>query len=188
MRVRSVLFVLLLVLTVLPGAASAQTAATAAAPWSVSAIGGFGRTWDDESQIGLGLLVGGRIDAALTRRLRVEGTVDWLRHDRDEGVFRSEGRTTLLGGALRFQFGGEETYGYVLGGPLVAFHSGRTTFESVGRDVSSTDGGLSFGGGFAAPIGRRAELGPEARLVMLWADDGSAPAYAIYGGIRIAFR
>lgn len=176
----------LVVCLALPGSARAQPL-PASSPWSVSAIGGLGRTWNDESQIGLGALVGVRADARLAGPLRLEGGVDWLWHDR-EGVFRSEGRTALLSVVLRYRFGEPEAHGYVLGGPVLALHSGTTGFEDVSRDVSSRDPGVTLGGGFAARLGSRAEVGPEARFVMLWADDGSAPAYALYGGVRIAFR
>jgi hypothetical protein len=109
-----------------------------------------------------------------------------LRHDRDEGAFQAEGHTTLLGAALKGRFGSADMHGYVLGGPVLAFHSATNTFDGNARDIDSTDTGLSFGGGFASRVGGRVEIGPEARMTILWAGDDSAPAYAIYGGVRIA--
>src|SRR5687767_10095246 len=88
------LFCLLLIVP----AAQAQSSADPA--WTAGGIVGFGRTWDDESQIGTGVLLGARVDGRLAGGLWVEGSLDWLRHNRDEGAFRAEGHTTLLGAAL----------------------------------------------------------------------------------------
>jgi hypothetical protein len=156
--------------------------------FTVGGIGGFGQTWDDESQIGTGLLLGVRADVRLVGGLRLDGALDWLRHNRDEGVFRSKGDTTFLTAALKYQFGGESGSGYVLGGPTLGFHWGTTTFEDISRDISSTSAGLAFGGGYSGIVGPGVEIGPEVRMVLLSSDDGSDPATAIYGGLRIAWR
>ena len=174
---------LLVILFIAPAAAQAQTAAEPA--WTAGGIVGFGRTWDDESQIGSGVLLGARVDGRIAGALWLEGSIDWLRHNRDEGAFQADGHTTLLGAALKGRFGSAATHGYVLGGPVIAVHSATNTFDGVGRDVDGTDAGISFGGGFAGRVGGRFEIGPEARMTILWAGDDSAPAYAIYGGVRI---
>ncbi len=100
------------------------------------------------------MLLGARVDGRLAGGLWVEGSLDWLRHNRDEGAFRAEGHTTLLGAALKGRFGSAATHGYILGGPVIAFHAATNTFDGVARDVDSTDAGISFGGGFAS-TGRR---------------------------------
>jgi hypothetical protein len=87
---------------------------------------------------------------------------------------------------LKGRFGSAATHGYVLGGPVIAFHAATNTFDGVARNVDSTDAGISFGGGFAGTIGGQFEIGPEARMTILWASDDSAPAHTIYGGVRIA--
>jgi hypothetical protein len=166
-----------------PAAAHAQAAPDPA--WTAGGIVGFGRTWDDESQIGSGVLLGARVDGRLAGGLRLEGSLDWLGHKRDEGAFQADGHTTLLGTALKYRFGSAASYGYVLGGPVLAFHAATNTFAGEAREVDSTDAGISFGGGFAGRVGSRFEIGPEARMTILWAGDDSAPAYAIYGGVRI---
>ena len=116
----------------------------------------------------------------------MEGSLDWLRHDRDDGAFQADGHTTLLGAALKYRFGAAATHGYVLGGPVLALHAATNTFDGASREVDSTDAGISFGGGFAGRLGTRFEIGPEVRMTILWADDDSAPGAAIYGGVRIA--
>ena len=185
MQLRSkTLAALLFILFIAPAAAQAQPAADPA--WTAGGIVGFGRTFDDESQIGSGVLLGARVDGRIAGPLWLEGSVDWLRHDRDEGAFQAQGHTTLLGAALKARFGSAATHGYVLGGPVLAVHSATNTFDGVARDVDSTDAGISFGGGFAGRVGGRLEIGPEARMTILWAGDDSAPAYAIYGGVRLA--
>lgn len=167
---------------------SASLAAAQPATWTAGGIGGFGKTWNDESQVGTGLLGGARLDGRLVGGLRLEGAVDWLRHNRDEGAFQSDGHTTFLTATVRYQFGDGATYGYILGGPAIAFHSGTNTFEGESRHVSGTSTGWTFGGGMAGPAGSRLEIGPEARFVMLASDDGSNTAFAIYGGIRIVLK
>ena len=174
----------LFILLIAPAAAHAQSGADAA--WTAGGIVGFGRTWDDESQIGSGVLLGARLDGRIAGPLWLEGSLDWLRHNRDEGAFQAVGHTTLLGAAVKAKFGSPDMHGYVLGGPLLAFHSATNTFDGVARDVDSTDAGISVGGGLAGRLGGRFEVGPEARLTIIWAGDDSAPAYAIYGGLRIA--
>jgi Outer membrane protein beta-barrel domain len=176
----TVLFFLLLIA---PAAAHAQSSADPA--WTAGGIVGLGRTWDDESQIGSGVLLGARLDGRLAGGLWVEGSLDWLRHNRDEGAFRAVGHTTLLGAALKGRFGSAATHGYVLGGAVIAFHAATNTFDGVARDLDSTDAGISLGGGFAGTVGGQFAIGPEARMTILWAGDDSAPAYAIYGGVRI---
>ena len=178
-----VLAALLSVLFIAPAVAHAQSSADPA--WTAGGIVGFGRTWDDESQIGTGVLLGGRVEGRIAGGLWLEGSLDWLRHNRDEGAFQADGHTTLLGAALKYRFGSSAAHGYVLGGPVLAFHSATNTFGGVERDVSSTDAGISFGGGFAGRVANRFEIGPEARMTLLWAGDDSAPAAAIYGGVRI---
>ena len=156
MQVRSKsLAALFFVFLIAPPAAHAQAAADPA--WTASGIVGFGRTWDDESQIGNGVLLGARLDGQLAGRLRLEGSLDWLRHDRDEGAFQADGHTTLLGATLKYRFGSAATHGYVLGGPVLAFHSATNTFDGDSREIDSTDAGISFGGGFAGRVGSRFE-------------------------------
>ena len=185
MQVRAnALATLFLMLLMAPAAAHAQTAADP--NWTAGGIAGFGRTWDDESQIGSGVLLGARLDGRIAGPLWLEGSLDWLRHDRDEGAFQAQGHTTLLGAALKGRFGSAAMHGYVLGGPVLAFHSATNTFDGQARDLDSTDPGISFGGGFATRVGGRFEIGPEARMTILWTGDESAPAAAIYGGVRIA--
>jgi hypothetical protein len=178
------LAILLLTFFFVPAAAHAQS--TTEPAWTAGGIVGFGKTWDDESQVGSGVLLGARVEGRLAGPLWLEGSLDWLRHDRDEGAFQADGHTSLLGAALRYRFGSGGSHGYVLGGPVLAFHSATNTFAGESRDIDSTDPGFSFGGGFAGRVGRRLEIGPEVRMTLLWAGDDSAPAAAIYGGVRIA--
>jgi hypothetical protein len=157
--------------------------------WAVGGIGGLGKTWDDESDIGTGVLLGARVERVLVAGLVAEGGVDWLSHDRTGGVgFQSEGHTTFVSGVLKYRWGNEGGNGYVLGGGTLANHSGTNSFDTLSRDVSSTNPGLVFGGGAAFGAGRRWEIGPEARMVILWTGDESSPAFAIYGGVRVAFK
>jgi len=177
---------LIAIILLVTGTARAQTATDSR--WAAGGIGGFGRTWDDESSLGTGLLLGGRVEGRITEGLRIEGAVDWLQHKRDLGAFQADGSTTFLTAALKYRFGREEAHGYVLGGPTLALLSSTVSFEGVAQTVDSNAFGFSVGGGAAFPAGPRFEIGPEMRLLMLMSDDEAGPSFAIYGGVRIAFN
>jgi hypothetical protein len=170
-------------LFIAPAAAHAQSIAEPT--WTMGGLVGFGKTWDDESQIGSGVLLGARVEGRLAGPLWLQGSLDWLRHDRDEGAFQAKGHTSLLGAAVKYRFGSAASHGYVFVGPVLAFHAATNTFDGESREINSTDPGFSFGGGVAGRVGARFEIGPEARMTLLWAGDDAAPAAAIYGGVRI---
>ena len=149
---------------------------------------GGGRTWDDESQIGGGIVAGGRVDWRLFGSTSLEASADVLTHDRSGGFFEAEGQTLLLGASLLHRFGTAAARPYVLGGFDIVRHDGSTTFEGVRTDRRSTDYGYHFGGGIGVRIGERLEAGPEARFYMIQPEDGSAPAFAYWVGGRLAIR
>ena len=172
------------------GSAEAQTQTTVAeSVWTVSGIGGLGQTWDDESDLGQGLLAGVRVERVLASGLIAEAGVDWLSHTRRGGFgFRAEGHTTFLTGALKYRWGRARANGYVLGGLTFAIHSGTNFFEDTITSVSSHDPGLMFGGGAVVGGGRHWAIGPEARMAMLSPHSESPPHFVIYGGVRVAFE
>ena len=155
--------------------------------------GGYGRTWDDEGQIGSGVLIGAYADRRIYRRTDLELSVDYLRHRRsagESGFFEAEGHTTFLTGAVVQRFGGSEAHGYVQAGLTVGIHSGTAGFpiDNLVTDTDSTNSGLMVGAGFSFRAGSDYEVGPMVKVVVLRADRDSDPARAIMGGIRIGFR
>lgn len=70
-------------LVVCAGAASAQT--TMSPAWTFGGTGGYGRTWDDEGQIGSGVLVGAYADRRIFEGTDLELSADYLRHKRSAG-------------------------------------------------------------------------------------------------------
>ena len=155
---------------------------------SIAAIAGAGRTWDDESQIGSGAAVGGRVDWRLIGNTRVEGAVELFGHDRND-VFQAHGHTVLASASLVQRFGAAAVQPYVLGGVTVAHHSGTTQLGTgPTRRHTSTDTGYHFGGGLAVRLGQRFEIGPEARFYILQADNDSDPAWADWFGVRFGVR
>ena len=172
----------------LAGPAAAQTGQSAFDS-TVSGVAGGGKTWDDEGQIGSGVMVGGRVDRRLFGNTFLEGGLEVLGHSRT-GRFEAEGHTTFISGTLIQRFGHRAAQPYVLGGYAVALHSGTAGFPEDGL-VSDTDGtshGILFGGGLAAAIGDRFEIGPETRFFMLTSDDDSLPAWAMWVGVRFGVR
>jgi len=157
--------------------------------WSAAAVIGGGTTWDDEGQIGDGVLAGGRLDGRITGQTFWDVSVDYLRHHRTGG-FNADGHTTLVTGTVVQRFGNARAQPYALGGITVARHSGTYGFlpdTKVGL-AESTDLGFVFGGGLAVRVGRQLEIGPEARFYILNADVDSSPAFASWLGGRIGVR
>jgi hypothetical protein len=155
---------------------------------AIAGVVGGGRTWDDEGSLGTGPVVGGRAQWRVFGTTSVEASVDALSHDRSGGFFESEGRTIFLGATLLHRFIREESARgqfYILGGLHLAKHSGSTTFDGVRRDRDSTDPGYHFGGGIAIRIGKRLELGPEARFYLIQPGNDSDPAMAYWVGGRL---
>jgi hypothetical protein len=155
---------------------------------SVGGIVGGGRTWDDEGSLGTGVAAGGRVDWRIFGNTSVEGSVDSLSHDRSGGFFEAEGRTVFIGISLVQRFGSSAARPYILGGYHLAQHDGSTTFDDMRTERESTSHGFHFGGGVAIALGRRFEIGPEARFYMIQPDSGSDPALAYWIGGRLGIR
>jgi hypothetical protein len=156
---------------------------------TVAGVAGVGKTWDDEGQIGTGPLVGARADRRLFGNIFAEVSADYLRHERT-GRFSAEGRTILVTGSLIQRFGHGRTQPYALGGVALARHSGTFGFPeaNIRSSTESTGHGFVFGGGAAIGIGRRYEVGPEARFLVLSAGTDSGPAYVYWVGARFGVR
>jgi opacity protein-like surface antigen len=174
-------------------ASAAAAAAQPAAPserWTFGGTAGVGRTWDDEGQIGGGVLAGGYVQWHWLSHTDVDAAVDLLTHNRTGGYFEAHGRTLLLSGALVQRFGGPSASGYVLGGLTLARHSGSAGFpaDNVVVRTRGTRPGYIVGGGMMFRVRRRLDAGPMVRMALLTADDDSDPAAAIVAGVRVGFR
>ena len=182
---RSLLFVLMLMLAAAPLHAQESRG-------SVSAIGGFGKTWDDEGSLGSGWLVGGAVDRAFfgnrAGTTRIEFSAEVLTHDRNEGYFLSEGQTVVGGLSLVQRFGSGGAQPYVAGGLTIGHHSGTNTFVDERFPISSTDAGFRGAFGIAFRAGQRMEISPEIRLNGLFVDNDSDPVTIISFGVRVGWR
>jgi hypothetical protein len=174
--------------------ASAATVSAQPAPsssrWTWGGTAGMGRTWDDEGQIGSGVLAGGYAQWRWLSHSDLDLSVDFLKHDRSGGFFEAHGHTVFLSGAFVQRFGGPAANGYVLGGVTLAAHSGTAGFpaDNLVTDTSSTNPGYILGGGMSFRASRRIEVGPLVRITMLSADSDSDPAFTIMAGVRVGFR
>jgi hypothetical protein len=155
---------------------------------TASAVAGGGRTWDDESSLGTGTVVGGRAEWALFDHASLEGSVEALRHDRTGGFFQAEGTSAIVSVSLLHRFGRGAARPYVLEGLSLVRHSGTTRFDGLLREQRSTDGGFHVGGGLAVRLGDRFEIGPEARFYFLRTSGGSDPSLAYWIGGRFGIR
>ena len=154
----------------------------------MSAIGGFGRTWDDEGSLGAGWLVGGAVERVIFGTTRIAGSVELLTHDRDSGYFLSNGRTVIAGASLVHRFGRNRAQPYLSGGLTVGRHTGTNTFSSETRELNVTNAGFGAGFGIAFRAGQRWEISPELRMNGFFVDNDSDPLMLPSFGIRFGLR
>jgi hypothetical protein len=186
LRVRSIFSLSLCAgLLTLPVSVSAQPLDSRS---TVSAIGGFGKTYDDEGSLGGGWLAGGAFDRVVFGRTRAEVSLEVLTHDRDAGYFQSRGRTIVTGVSLLRRFGNSRAQPYLFGGLTAGHHSGTNVFDGSPVERSSLDAGMRFGAGVAIRAGRRLELSPEFRLNGFFIDNGADPATLLSFGLRVGWR
>lgn len=178
---------LLAALTVVLFASSAH-AQTLESRASFSAIGGSARTYDDESSLGGGWLIGGAYDRVLFGTTRVEVSAELLTHNRDSGYFQSTGNTAIAGASLLHRFGRGNAQPYVFGGLTIGHHSATNTLVTDSAAVSSTNPGTRFGFGVAVRAGERLEISPEVRMNTFFTDTDSDPWTLLSFGVRIGFR
>src|SRR5690242_13341746 len=129
----------------------------------LSVIGGSGTTYDDESSLGRGMLLGAAYDRVLFGTTRADFSLELLTHDRDSGYFQSIGRTVVGGVSLLHRFGRGDVQPYVFGGITAAYHAGTNTFGMDPIRVSSTRPGTRLGFGMAFR-GEHVEISPELRM------------------------
>lgn len=170
--------------------ATAGTAAAQPAESRTSATGiaGIAKTYDDEGSIGRGWLLGGSVERVLFGTTRLEGSLEFVTHDRDTGHFAAEGTTTIVGVSLVHRFGRRSVQPYVLGGVTLGNHSGKSRFDDLAFTASSTDLGLRYGGGVAVAVNERLEVSPEFRINQFFVDDDSSPWMVPSFGVRIGYR
>ena len=163
---------------------SAAHAQAPAPKTSFSLIAGGAQTFDDESSLGRGWLVGVAIDRVLAGSTRVEGSLEFVTHDRTQGFFLAEGHTLIGGVSLvqRFGHGRIQPYGFT--GLTAGHHSGSTTFGDLHTEASSTDWGWRAGVGLTFRAGSRYEISPELRMNGFFIDSDSHPATLPSIGVR----
>jgi hypothetical protein len=174
-------------LIVCAGTVSAQPSSSR---WTLGGTGGAGRTWDDEGQIGGGLLAGGFARWRWLSRTDLEASLDLLTHNRTGGSFEAKGHTTFVTAAIVQRFGRDSVNGNLLVGVTLAAHSGTAGFprDQLVVETHSTHPGYIFGGGLMFRASRRVSVEPLVRLAMLTAKVDSDPWSAMMGGVRIGFR
>jgi hypothetical protein len=173
------------VFIVLATAAQAQTPESRG---TVSAIGGFAKTLDDEGSLGRGWLAGAAIDRVIFGSTRGELSFEVATHDRGTGFFLSEGTTYIGGLSIVHRFASGAAQPYILGGLTLGHHSGTNVFNGQAVPLNSTDGGFRVGAGIAFRAGQRLEIIPEFRLNTFSIDNDSNPATLPSFGVRVGWR
>lgn len=168
--------------------ASSAHAQTLEPHGSFSAIGGSGTTYDDESGLGKGWLIGGAYDRVLFGTTRIEASAELLTHNRDSGYFQSTGNTAIAGVSLLHRFGRGNAQPYAFGGLTIGHHSGTNRLDTRSVPASSTNTGTRFGFGMAFRAGQRLEISPELRMNTFFTNSDSDPWTLPSFGVRIGWR
>lgn len=146
----------------LGGAAAGET-------WSVSGAASYGRTYDDEGNIGSGLGADVGASYRLTRRFSLGGEYALLRNKREFPFATWRGRTQHAAANLFVHFGSGKVQPYIIGG-LGAVHH---TSLSEPRVIQGSDSafGWAWSGGFGVRgyVTDKVFVRPEVRL---WVADG----------------
>ena len=175
-------------------------------------IAGAGWTtgWDDETNLGKGVLVSGGIAQPLGRHLAVEGEVSWARQLRDSGYLAAVG-TPLIGTArLAYFFQGPESgaRAFASAGLGLVHSTGHFTTRtilpgpggfpvegpSIQREWSLTQPAFELGAGVAIKSGDRLSFRPELRWTSTTSSNrrsGSTlepPLWMIRTGVTIEWR
>ena len=172
----------------LAAAAGSGTALAQESRSSVSAIGGVGKTFDDEGSLGRGWLVGGSIDRVLFGTTRGEVSVELLTHNRDSTYFASTGKTLIAGATLVHRVGRRTGQPYLFFGLTAGHHWGTNRFLDMAVPLTTTDLGIRFGVGVAIRINERLEVSPEVRMNGFFIDNDADPAMLPSFGIRLGLR
>ena len=179
----SVAALLLAVLTSHPASAQSD-------PRFVAGAGaGVGRTWDDESLLGAGMLTEGRVGWAFTPRTQIELAMTHVPYDRkfESGVATS-GRSIFSSLALKYDFTSGTVRPFILAGYGLNAHRGTRVSPPAGRHETSTvDHGYVLGTGFTVTRGRW-QIGPEARIYMLSIGSDASAAVMLSGSLRASYR
>lgn len=150
---------------------------------------GVGRTWDDESLLGTGLVAEGRFGVNLTRKTQVEFVLTQIPFERrfDSGV-GTDGRSINTALILKHDFTSGAVRPFLTAGyGINNFRGTRTTPEPFVSRTSTNDHGYVLGTGFVVDRGRW-QIGPEARVYMLAIDQDSSGAMILTGTIRAGWR
>ena len=175
-------------------------------------FGGAGWTagWDDETNLGKGVMLSGGVAQPLGRRLAVEGEVSWARHLRDSGYLAAVG-TPLIGTArlaYLFQRPESRARAFASAGLGVVHSTGHLTNRtilpgpggfpvdgpSIQREWSLTQPAFEVGAGVSIKSGDRLSFRPEVR----WTSTTSAtrpsgstlepPLWIIRTGVTVEWR
>jgi opacity protein-like surface antigen len=175
-------------------------------------FGGAGWTsgWDDETNLGKGVVVSGGVAHALGRHLSVEGEASWARQLRDSGYLAADG-TPLIGTAriaYLFQPPESRARAFVSGGLSVVHSTGHFTTRtilpgpggfpvegpSIRSDWSLTRPAFEVGGGVSIKLGDRLAFRPEVRWTSTFNDDASSPStleppvWIVRAGVMVEWR
>jgi opacity protein-like surface antigen len=180
---RVLLLGLAALILVQPPAARADEPRTA-----LSAVFGRGTTYDDESSLGSGWVVGGGADRVLFGTTRAEFWIEAIGHTRQGGYFESRGTSIVAGAALVHRFGRRKAQPYMLGGLTVNHHNGTNDFGDITTHPRSTNSGFRAGAGVAIRAGARVEVRPEFRWDTFFIDTDADPATLPSIAVRLALR
>jgi opacity protein-like surface antigen len=185
-------------------------AATGAHAQTVFGGAGWTTGWDDETNLGKGILVSGGVAHPVGRHLSLEAEVSWARHLRDSGYLAAQG-TPLVGTARLayvFQAPGSRARAFASAGLGLVHSTGHFTMRTIlpgpggfpvegpstRRDWSLTKPAFEFGGGVSIKSGDRLSFRPEVRWTSTSHDDASSPStlepplWILRAGVTVEWR
>jgi opacity protein-like surface antigen len=195
------------VIVVLIGWSGATTTAQAQA---VFVGAGWTGGWDDETNLGKGLLVSGGVAYPLGRHLSVEGEVSWARHLRDSGYLAADGTPLIATARLAYWFPrpGSRARPFASAGISVVHSTGYFTWRTAevspggslieGPSIRSnwwlTSPAFELGAGVAVKAGERLSVRPEARWTSTMGADPAQratlepPLWILRAGVTVEWR
>jgi hypothetical protein len=175
-------------------------------------IGGAGWTsaWDDETNLGKGLLLSGGAAQSLGRHLSLEGELWWARHLRDSGYLAAEGSPVVGTARLVYAFQGprSRSRAFASAGLGLVYSTGHLTTRTIVPDPggfpadgpsirsewSMTEPAFELGGGVSIRSGDRLAFRPEVRWTATGRDDRPSrsalepPLWILRAGVTMEWR
>lgn len=137
--------------------------------WEVFGTVGYGRTWDDEGDIGRGINLGGGLGVRATPKLGFEGSVNRVRHSRtfDFSGVTFKGTGTFVSANALYHFTESGVQPFVTGGVGVVHRTDSSSaigLEPPRPSISASGFAYNFGVGMKIFANKHISVRPEFKI------------------------